>query len=629
MRNFMWNQRVLGGRQGLAGGSGMRNRAGTPSLLQIVQQSRQKHLQLLRDDIKSLVNFADTLAGRVATRGNVYDVQAVEGDTTTTTTTTTATTADSYAIDAASLRTVVAGTVYTINGSVTGPAAGQSRIRVWLGNPTTAAKLLDPTYGSETLVSGNLVIELPSGNNTFSLAIDLVQLPANASKPPSAASPWVITASATSGDDESDPVLVPVSSAAAFVVDPTLLTATLAGNIITITGTVKEPSNIPAVIRVRMGTAGGQKLVSPTTFAETLISSAQVALASGMGNFSLAVSLAALPAGASAPTSTNPWVITACDQTGGFETSPLIVPSASAAPVPATAAYTLDATSLKAVLASNVITLTGTVKEPSNATGVVRVWMGTPSGTKAISSTSLAETLVGSAMVPLAGGIANFSLAINLGALPAGASAPTTSSPWVITVCDTTGGAETPPILVPAATAPRSRLRIIYGRCDRAQSRRRKQRRHRLRNRPRPCQHAGRRSDLDGDCQWPEAHHRTVVRRDAGWRDDGDTPQVQRTSRSGSTCQACRREPRNRRRRPRGSSPRAIRVVSSKPLPVLVPTPVATTTVPPPVPAITTPAAGGVTVSDPTFDIKGTIAASAAKTLVQAACAAARRPRSR
>lgn len=522
MRNFLWTQRVLGGQQGAAGSRGLRSRSGTSSLLQLVQQSRQKHLQLLRDDIRNLVNFGDTLAGRAATRGNVYDVQAVEGDTTTSgTAATTATTPDTYAIDAASLRTVVTGTSYTINGSVTGPAAGQARIRVWLGNASTGAKLLDPTYGSETLVSGNLVVELPSGNNTFSLVINLATLPANAATPPSAANPWVITASATSGDDESDPVLVPVTSAATFSVDPSLLKATLASNVITITGTVREPNNVPAVIRVWMGTASGQKLVSPVTFAETIVGSAQVGLAGGTANFSLTANLGALPSGASAPTSTNPWVVTACDQTGGFETSPIIVPSATAAPAPSTAAFTLDATSLKAVLASNIITITGTIQGTKQRDGgAARVdghgkrregdiddLVCRDAGWKHDGSTRERHCEF---FAPDQLGRASRRRQCADGIGSVGDHGVRYDRRFRDAACSGTcrDGA------VPSS-------RRICNRSDCAQSRHRKQCCHRIRNRPRPVQHAGCHSDMDGNHQRPEARHCTVVRRDACWRDNG------------------------------------------------------------------------------------------------------------
>jgi len=114
-----------------------------------------------------------------------------------------------FTIDPDSVRIVFDGRIYTISGSVTGPSGTHTRIRVWLGDPATGCKRRDPMLGTETLVSGNLIVDLPGGYNHFSLVIDVLQLPANIVDPPSSADPWVMTAGATGGEAESDPVLLP------------------------------------------------------------------------------------------------------------------------------------------------------------------------------------------------------------------------------------------------------------------------------------------------------------------------------------------------------------------------------------------------------------------------------------
>jgi hypothetical protein len=132
-----------------------------------------------------------------------------------------------FTIDPESVRIVVDGRIYTISGSVTGPTATHTRIRVWLGNPATGFKLRDPTLGAEILVSGDLIVDLSGGYNSFSLVVDAFQLPANIPQPPSCHDPWVLTASATGGEAESDPVVLPppeyacreTSSPATFGVD--------------------------------------------------------------------------------------------------------------------------------------------------------------------------------------------------------------------------------------------------------------------------------------------------------------------------------------------------------------------------------------------------------------------------
>lgn len=114
-----------------------------------------------------------------------------------------------FAIDPESVRFVADNQTYAISGAVTGPCSGEARIRVWLGDPVTGYKLRDPTLGTETLVSGSLIVDLPGGYNVFSLVLDEFQLPANIPVPPSSADPWVLTASAVGGEAESDPVLLP------------------------------------------------------------------------------------------------------------------------------------------------------------------------------------------------------------------------------------------------------------------------------------------------------------------------------------------------------------------------------------------------------------------------------------
>ena len=68
-----------------------------------------------------------------------------------------------------------------------------------MGDPVTGYKLRDPILGTETLVSGSLIVDLPGGYNVFSLVLDEFQLPANVPVPPSSGDPWVLTASAVGG----------------------------------------------------------------------------------------------------------------------------------------------------------------------------------------------------------------------------------------------------------------------------------------------------------------------------------------------------------------------------------------------------------------------------------------------
>lgn len=308
---------------------GARTGAAKPTLLELVQESRRKRLELWREDVRKLIELSNSAYGRLRPLGNLYsldEVEADQGDGS-------ALTDDvPYSIDPASLRILITGTRYSLSGSVSGPVESQARIRVWLGNASTGGKLLDPTYGSETLIAGNIVVDLPGGVSNFSLDVDLSQLPANAAQPPTATSPWVITASDAAGNAESDPVVVPLSTQAGFAIDPASLRATITGSQVAIAGTVKEPNSTPAILRVWMGSSSGQKLLTPPSFVEALLGGASVSLTNGSASFTVTIDEDALPEGASAQSTATPWVITACDQSGGFETAPIIVPQATAGP---------------------------------------------------------------------------------------------------------------------------------------------------------------------------------------------------------------------------------------------------------------------------------------------------------
>jgi predicted flap endonuclease-1-like 5' DNA nuclease len=205
---------------------------------------------------------------------------------------------------------------------------------------------------SETLIAGNIVVDLPGGVSSFSLDVDVSQLAANAAQPPTPSNPWVITASDAAGNDESDPVIVPLTTQAGFSIDPASLRATISGSQVTITGTVKEPNSTPAILRVWMGSSSGQKLLTPPSFVEALLGGTSVSLVNGSASFSITIDQDSLAEGASPQSTETPWIITACDQSGGYETAPIIVPQAtagSAAVAPTPSAPSEDGGSLAEV----------------------------------------------------------------------------------------------------------------------------------------------------------------------------------------------------------------------------------------------------------------------------------------
>jgi hypothetical protein len=123
-----------------------RTGAAKPTLLELLQESRRKRLELWREDVRKLIELSNSVYGRLRPLGNLYsldEVESDEGDVSA------LTDGDAYSIDPASLRTSIAGTRYSLSGSVSGPADSQARIRVWRGNASTGGKLLDPTYAAK------------------------------------------------------------------------------------------------------------------------------------------------------------------------------------------------------------------------------------------------------------------------------------------------------------------------------------------------------------------------------------------------------------------------------------------------------------------------------------------------
>ena len=183
----------------------------TPGILQLLLERRLRHLRPWRQDPTGLVSSASCEESKLAAVSNDERGETEQEISQ----------FQEFSIDPMSVRFVADAGGYAISGSVTGPCAGQTRIRVWRGDRLTGYKLRDATLGTETLVSGGLIVDLPAGNNVFSLVLEEFQLPANIPLPPDSANPWVLTASAADGDAESDPVLlVPPENACRAIVGP-------------------------------------------------------------------------------------------------------------------------------------------------------------------------------------------------------------------------------------------------------------------------------------------------------------------------------------------------------------------------------------------------------------------------
>jgi len=381
--NYQWNQ-------GFKSRAGLYNnpsaRSGSKSLLQLIQQSRQDHLNLLRQDVNRFIDFAGSLRGAglrrpLANPQGVYDVQSVTAEDTPTTSVTTP-----YQIDPSSLLTIQSGNLYTINGVVTGVAGSSVVINMWRGDPNTGLQYFD-TNNTPVLAFTSPVISLNTGISTFSLLINTAQLPNNVPQPLSATNPWVLTASsAVAGTEDlpSDPVQVPLPSASlsttpAFSIDAgsvrATATTTSSSNILTITGTAREPNSIPAIAKIWLGQPDTHKAL--VGMLETQIGSNPVALEGGVGTFTVTVDLLNNPtAKANPPSTANPYVVTLTDVLGGNETTPVLVPPAGVVPEGA-AAFSIDAGSVTATQLGTTLTITGTAREPGNITAVARAFKGT------------------------------------------------------------------------------------------------------------------------------------------------------------------------------------------------------------------------------------------------------------
>jgi hypothetical protein len=239
-----------------------------------------------------------------------------------------------FSINPESVRIVADDRLYTISGSVTGPAAAHARIRIWLGDPATGYKRRDPILGTETLVSGNLIVDLPEGYNSFSFVLDSFQLPANIPQPPSSADPWVLTASATGGEAESDPVLLPPPEYACPPIANLTEVAIDPANFESVEPVAPQPPVItvppPGGVTVRNDTTYEIKGVQPCSPFPLLIEAwpdgeevvaAQpfaTVLSPGDTSFSLLVKLRV--------EGPNLFVVRVTDLTSGFESPPVIVP---------------------------------------------------------------------------------------------------------------------------------------------------------------------------------------------------------------------------------------------------------------------------------------------------------------
>ena len=271
---------------------------------------------------------------------------------------TTAAAEGSYQIDPASLRTVQSGTIYTINGVVSGLTGSQALIQVWRGDSSTGLILYD-TNNNPIPVS-SVSVNLPSGIAPFSVPIDGSTLPANV-PPLSATSPWVITANdATGSQPLSDPLQVPLPGAAlptaSFSIDPGSIKATQAGNIVTITGTAREPNNAVAVARAWKGDQHWLQGVRARIVEGSADRNEQSDCdGGGRGHIIINIDLSQSPGKDNLPTTTHPYVVTLCDTLGGNEMPmPVLVPPIGFVPVGA-ANFSIDAGSVRAAQSGNIL----------------------------------------------------------------------------------------------------------------------------------------------------------------------------------------------------------------------------------------------------------------------------------
>jgi hypothetical protein len=144
------------------------------------------------------------------------------------------------------------------------------------------------------------------------------------------------------------------------------------------------------------------------------------------------------------PNTTNQFVVTASDPTGQNEGAPVLVPAITVGAAQPSVTVTAPAAA-SSVVGTNY-TIQGTVTPQAgtapNTSVLIRVWQGTSTGQKALSSSGNPIQVGYGELITLGTGPTAFAIPVPL--------TPNTVNQFVITTSDSLGQNESPPVLVPA-----------------------------------------------------------------------------------------------------------------------------------------------------------------------------------
>jgi len=333
-------------------------------------------------------------------------------------------------------------TTATIGGTATGPAGTIGLVRAWKGS-ATAPNQKDLSTGTEVQV-GYLQVTLSGGPVPFTLSNIALAL--------NAANYFVVTVSDQYGNNESNPVTVPVitqgtgvvqSAYSATITSPAMpLTVYPPLTTAAISGTATGPAGTIGLVRAWRASATAPNQKDLSTGTQVQVGYLEVMLTAGPVPFTLSNIALALNAA-------NYFVLTVSDQYGNNESNPVVVPVITQGTAVVQSAYSATITSpampLTVYPPLTTAAISGMATGPAGTIGLVRAWKASATAPNqkdnstgtAVQVGYLQLTLTG---VPMPFTLSNIALALNA------------ANYFVVTVSDQYGNNESNPVAVPVIT---------------------------------------------------------------------------------------------------------------------------------------------------------------------------------
>jgi len=331
-----------------------------------------------------------------------------------------------------------------VSGSVAGTYFGQVLVRIWKSS-ASAPTQKDFSTGAEVQVGPSIPLTLSGMPQPFTANISLVSSTTNY---------FVATVSDQYGNNESNPVPIPVITQSGTMPATQTYSITLTApstpttvyppqNTIAISGMVTGPVGSQAMLRVWLASAAAP-------YQKDMSSGSPVQVGylppTAMTGFPAPFSF---PAIALTPNTTNYFVVTAADPYGNNETAPTPVPAISAGST-ATSGSSVTVTSPSAPTTiyapQTTIAVSGMVNGAAGTQGLVRLWLASPAAPYQKQLVNNAPVQVGYLPPILLTGIA---VPYTFATVPLALNAP---NYFVVTVSDQYGNGESSPVPVPVIT---------------------------------------------------------------------------------------------------------------------------------------------------------------------------------